>query len=398
MDLKTQYSYFVILFLHHVDTRLASLAHDDISEILQEHIDAVNSFYNSTVFSYTSWKGIVHLSAPNVDWEIYKNMYESKWFYRSDTGQQEIIKVFTNILCEEYSLNDIKFFSELFPQDRFLGDFMKFIYYAFCEKDYKQAILHITSLIQTYPNISTFYLLRVRMVFRQLYMYISPQRFNKLVLSQSWQQEIKDYAEYKKCMKDLDCAEKYNPSNPVIQLFRARILLHFNDVKGAEMLMERDIYNRYKKHINHWLLIFYARIDDFIKVQHYLGLSSKSNDYSYVIGKAVEIYMYKKTDDFSGFFEMIQAFHLTLVTEQGVLKYNKDHGMELKNEEKYKISLNWRKILIPCILSADIIRIKKLLLSNQVRKAYIYLFESISSDFLEYWDINQKKFCIFSPE
>lgn len=141
----------------------------------------------------------------------------------------------------------------------------------------KKSIEYIDILVEKYPNIISFYLLRMRQKFDLLYRCILwKTKYNKLVSTQKGRDFLYKQNLTQECFADLEKANEVYPNNSTYYYFKGKFLLHLLDPSGIEDLYKfleiKGLYYDFDAYS--WIWVYYLQIGDSKKADFYINIAN----------------------------------------------------------------------------------------------------------------------------
>jgi len=141
----------------------------------------------------------------------------------------------------------------------------------------KKSIEFIDVLVERYPNIISFYLLRMRQKFDLLYRCVLwKTKYNKLVSTEKWRDFIYKQSLTQECFADLEKADSVYPNNSTYYYFKGKFLLHLLDDSGIEDLYKfleiKGLF--YDFDVYSWIGVYYLQVGDSKKADFYINIAN----------------------------------------------------------------------------------------------------------------------------
>lgn len=288
-------AFLAIFFIRYGSFLALNLDRDNISYLLTEEMDYINSEYSSVfhifintqndiVFSFKSlintpslWNDLLKLISL-LQWRPWENILSFIDLNFTSCTRDFIFPffdfIYTNSRESRESINSYIDSLHNFKLKKLLS----FVYYGIgndTEYNTNLSISILSEIIDRYPLFSSFYLLRMRQRFNLVYkILIWVNQFNKLLTSLKWRQIIYSNQYIIDCFSDLDWAYELFPNNPTYYMFKWKFLLHLLDYQWLPLLVKflKMKGKLFDDNIFSWFGVYYLQMWDAKAAKPYLEL------------------------------------------------------------------------------------------------------------------------------
>jgi len=413
MNKNLKKSFLNLIFLNYTELIRFNLKEDNFETLIQKDINFINTFYKWKNLLYINWnKFIVKVKS-----QRYLEMISNEELFLFHLLQLERltdIKISNYVLDKDF-IKEINNFISLIKCDyekkdnnilKYINSFdssiirnisLYYYYWVWTDDYIFKSITYLNSLIDEFPKISTFYLMRIRQKFNYVYrIYIKKENFNKLVTTTRWLKYLWNNKYIIDCLKDFKIVEKLTPNYSTFYLYKWKFLLHFLNKTWIKLLFKALEINwlLFDFEVYAWLTVYYLQIWNYKKAKFYIFNSLDNEwDRAKYIGKLIYYYILSWNKvDFIKFIKDNDIF-LVLLSNNKAYTYDLNNNMFVHNVSfKDTLDLFYRTWFY--LNNFDNILSKKYLSEQECLDI---VFNNISRKYYDHWNtINNSKVVFYS--